>query len=472
MIRVLIFLVLVLLLAFGASWLADHPGTVAITFGGQQFLFSTLVGLVIVLAVAALLIFAWTALRFVFAIPSLMSIASAARRRQRGYAALSRGMVAVGSGDADAARRHAGDASRLLRGEPMALLLKAQSAQLSGDQREAEQTFAAMLDHPETRTLALRGLYMEALRRGDTTAALQHAESAQKIATLPWAANALLQARANAGEWTSALRLVERNVGARITDRLAGNRQRAVLLTAFAESALSTSPDEALAAVKDAVKLAPTLVPAAVLAARLLSRKGDYRRATRIIETAYAETPHPDLAAAYLHVRQGDSAADRLARAETLARCAPEALETRIMLAQAALDAREFETARAAMAPLVAEDAPRPTRRTCLTMGDIEAAEHGETGAFLEWLQRASRGVRDPAWVADGVVSDTWAPVSPVTGRLDAFEWKSPTDNLFVEHEPRTFARRTAEPTSPRVDELGAAPQPNDLHPERSLALH
>ncbi len=47
----------------------------------------------------------------------------------------------------------------------MALLLQAQSAQLSGDRKQAEDTFTAMLQHPETRTLALRGLHMEALRR-------------------------------------------------------------------------------------------------------------------------------------------------------------------------------------------------------------------------------------------------------------------------------------------------------------------
>ena len=33
---------------------------------------------------------------------------------------------------------------------------------------------------------------------------------------------------------------------------------------------------------------------------------------------------------------------------------------------------------------------------------------------------------RDPAWTADGFVSERWLPVSPVTGRLDAFEWKDP----------------------------------------------
>ena len=31
---------------------------------------------------------------------------------------------------------------------------------------------------------------------------------------------------------------------------------------------------------------------------------------------------------------------------------------------------------------------------------------------------------RDPAWTADGVVSERWAAISPVTGALDAFQWR------------------------------------------------
>lgn len=429
MIRVLIFLAVVLAVAFGASWLADHPGTVAITFGGREYLFSTLFGLVAVLAAAVVLLIVWSLIRFLFQIPSLVSVASANRRRQRGYAALSRGMVAIGSGDADSAARSAGEAARLLPREPMTLLLTAQSAQLSGDRDRAEQTFTAMLDHPETRALALRGLHMEALRRGDTIAALQHAEAAQKIGTLPWASTAMLQARATAHDWAGALRIVDRNVGARIIDRPTGNRQRAVLLTGLAQDTLDRNPEEALEAAREALKLAPTLVPAAVLAGKLLGQKGDLRRATRVIEAAYSETPHPDLANVYLHLRHGDSARDRYARAETLARLAPQAPESRLVLAHAAIETRDFPAARAALAPMMdAGDTSRPTRRACLTMADIEETENGETGALYEWLQRASRAAPDPAWIADGVVAETWAPISPVNGRLDAYRWEIPQD--------------------------------------------
>ena len=63
-------------------------------------------------------------------------------------------------------------------------------------------------------------------------------------------------------------------------------------------------------------------------------------------------------------------------------------------------------------------------------MAELEEAEHGAAGRVREWLARATRAPRDAAWVADGLVSDHWLPVSPISGRLDAFVWTMPPATL------------------------------------------
>ena len=54
----------------------------------------------------------------------------------------------------------------------------------------------------------------------------------------------------------------------------------------------------------------------------------------------------------------------------------------------------------------------------------------GVAVAICGLAMMALKAGRDPAWVADGYVSDKWMPLSPITGRLDAFEWKVPFDQL------------------------------------------
>ena len=427
MIRVVLFLLVVAAAAFGFGWFADRPGEVAITWQGWRLETSLMVFAVAVGALLVVLMLAWSFTRGIVLTPRRLRQWRKRHREQQGYLAISRGLIAIGAGDAQAARKHAGDAARLAPAEPLTLLLDAQSAQLSGDRRAAEKTFRVMAGREDTRLLGLRGLFIEAQRSDDAATAKLVAEQAVRSApSLPWAGQAVLQLRGAAGDWAGALEILERNRKAATTGKADYARKRAVLLTARALSLEQSDRDAARALVLEAAKLAPDFVPAAALAGRFLAEAGELRKAMRVIRTAWCANPHPDLAAAYAQVRFGDSALERLARAHTLADERPDHPESALAVARAALDAREFKVARDALAPLLAQ----PTRRVALLMADIERIEHGDEGSARAWMTRALHAARDPVWTADGIVSDRWLPMSPASGRLDAFEWRVPVAEL------------------------------------------
>ena len=130
------------------------------------------------------------------------------------------------------------------------------------------------------------------------------------------------------------------------------------------------------------------------------------------------------------------------------------------VIAIACIDAQDWKDARAALEQ-AASDAP--TVRVCELMAEIEQGEFGDKGRAREWLSRAVRAPRDPAWVAGSYVSSAWLPVSPVTGELDAFEWKIPPSGLM--YAP---ARPLPEAPPPAVEEDledVAAAEPEDITP-------
>jgi HemY protein len=340
--------------------------------------------------------------------------------------------------------------------DPLALLLRAQTAQLNGDRAGAENAFRAMAERADTRLLGLRGLYVEAQRRNDAVAARLFAEQAAKDApALAWAGQAVLEFRCAEGDWEGALAVLEGHRKSGMIDRAGWRRLRAVLLTARAIGAEEENRDAARGYAVDATKLAPELVPAAALAGRLLSEAGERRKAGKIIEVAWKANPHPDLAETYAHLRLADSARDRLLRVQVLARMAPGNVEGALALARAALDAREFAVARQALAPLLAE----PTQRVAMLMGELEQLE-GDEGRSREWMRRVLSAARDPAWTADGYVSDRWLPISPVTGRLDAFQWKVPLAELS--ERPPVVIDAPKEVVSPPLAAAEAIPAPVD----------
>ena len=431
MFRIVLFLILIALAAAGAAWVADQPGELVLTAGGYR-LSTTLPRFVFMLGLfAAFVVLIWSILTTVWRTPGRLRRRRHEKRLARGRHAITHGLLAIGHGDTALARRHADAARRHAPHDPLALLLHAQSAQLEGNRDEARRVFRAMAEREDTRLLGLRGLFIEAQRADDAVGAVMIAEEAIKLSpSSVWASHAVLGFRCARGDWSGALAILESNLSSGLIDKPIYRRHRGVLLAARALELETMDRDVARESVMEAVKLAPTLVPAAVLAAKFESEAHQVRRAMKLVEAAWIANPHPDLADAYAHVKLGDSARQRLQRVETLAAKItsdkPGYIEGQLAIARGAIDASEFARAREVLAPYVND----PTQRVALLMAEIERSEHGDGGRARAWTLRAVRARHDPAWTADGYVSDRWRPVSPVTGQLDAFQWQTPVASL------------------------------------------
>lgn len=439
MIRILFFLAIVFALGLGFAWLAERPGDMVVTFDGYQYQVSLMVAAVAVVAAVAATMISWWLVKSVWNSPYAIARHFRVRRRDRGYQALSTGMIAAGAGDAGLARKKSKEAAKLIRSdqEPLIYLLEAQASLLEGDHDAARQKFEAMLDDPEMRLLGLRGLYLEAERLGDHNAARHYAGRAAAAAPqLAWAAESTLEELTARGDWDGALALVNAQKSTHQIERDVANRRRSVLLTAKAQALMDSDPAAARTAALEANRLQPEFVPAAVAAAKMLFQQNDVRKGSKILEAAWRAEPHPEVADLYIHARPGDAVLDRLTRARKLQDMKKNNAEASLAVARAALDAQDYRAARAEAEAAIRIDA---REGAYLLLADIEEAESGDEGKVRQWLAKAVRAPHDPIWVADGVVSEHWAPLSPVSGKLDAFEWRAPTERLgqLIDNETR-----------------------------------
>lgn len=426
MVRLVVYLVTIALIASGLAWLADRPGTLQIAWQGYDIETSVFRAVVILAAAVAALVFLWSIFRALWNSPAAIGHRLLRQRQKKGLDALSGGLIAIGAGDSVLASRYALQARKTLPHEPLTHLLRAQSAELAGDRAAARRIYEAMLASPETEQLGLRGLFLEAQREGAGEAARQFADRALKAnPKLGWSSTALLQQQCKQKDWSGALATLEHAKKSGHITKAVADRKRAVLLTAKAVAIEDDAPDKALAWSLEAHGLAPDLVPAAVIAGRILASRGNTAKAAKVLQKTWTKSPHPDLAATYAYARIGDSTRDRLDRVRQLAALNPHSIESPIAVATTATEARLYDEARRALEPLLAD---RLTQRVAMLMARIEAGENGEKGRVREWLARAMNAARDPAWMADGVISDHWEPTSPVDGRLDAFQWRVPVE--------------------------------------------
>lgn len=469
MVRLIAYLLTIALFAAGLSWLADRPGTLQVVWQGYDIETSVFRAVVLLAAAVASIVFLLSVLRAIWNSPAVIGHRIVRRRQKKGFEALSSGLIAVGAGDAVLSSRYALQARKSLPHEPLTHLLRAQSAELTGDRATARRIYEAMLASPETEQLGLRGLFLEAEREGESEAARQFAGRALKAnPKLGWSSNALFQQQCKQKDWDAALLTLDHAKKSGHCSKAEADRKRAVLLTAKAQDAEDDVSDKALTLALEAHALAPDLVPAAAIAGRILASRGNIGKAAKVLQKTWTKSPHPDLATVYAYARTGDSTRDRLDRVRQLAALNQHSIESPIAVAAAAIEARMYDEARRALEPLLAD---RLTQRVATLMARIEAEENGEKGRVREWLARGVNAASDPVWMADGAISDHWEPTSPVDGRLDAFQWRVPVETRDATRN-EILARRLEEliaieaPAEPDV-ETGRSAEPVDTTPRQ-----
>lgn len=425
MLRLAWILIVAFVLAGLVAWLATQPGELVAVWRGYRIETSAaaaLVGTVLLLALAVLVPLAIVRLARG---PARFRAGRAAHRRDQGYAALTEGLVAVAAGEPRDARRHARTARSRLGEGPLVLLLSAQAAQLEGDSEAAERAFRAMLGRPETEFLGLRGLIVQTLRRGDRSAALSFLDRARRLRPRgPWILASEFELACAAGEWPRAEALLADQVAARQLDDAAVRRRRTILWTARAQAAEQAGNlQEAREHAERANRLDPGFAPAARVLARSLAQAGDTKKARKILAAAWARSPHPDLASALWSLVPNETPAERLEHTRKLIAGAPQARESRLALAEAAIAAGALADARAALDALASE----PTQRVCTLQALLARAEGDEAQAW-DWLARAPHAPRDPVWLCRTCSSEApdWSAACPSCGGFDALDWAAP----------------------------------------------
>ena len=431
LVRAIILFAFVVGLAYAGAKLADVPGTVLVTLGTREYempvggaAFALLIAFFVLFVVIRLL-------TLMISSPKKIQNFMGRKRQERGYTALSRGMLAVAAGDASEAQRYAKRAQSLLDDPPLTLLLAAQAAQLGGKEKAAEGYFTAMLENADTEFLGLRGLFMQASREGNQEAALAYVNRAYELRpNTPWVVNARLDLQSQTGRWLDASDTLGHAQRQNLLSSDVERRRRGILLTAQAKELAEDDPDKALDKTMAALRLVPGLVPAAVLAGDLLKTKGRLWKAAGILETAWSQTPHPDIARLYRDLKPDETPEQRVRRMQILADMNPSHPESRLLMAALQLDLRDHERARETLQDVAKNF---PTARVCSLMAEIEQQATGDPFRAREWLSRVPHAPRDASWICDNCqnAAPNWTPVCPSCGAFDTLVWRKPVTEIL-----------------------------------------
>lgn len=439
--KIVLFLMLVVALAFAATYLMDDNNTVIgdlmITLAGVEYTLSAIEA-VIVLSILVILIWVGlkllsllvATLRFINGDDTAISRYFNRSRERRGYRALSEGMMALASGDADAAMSKAVQAERYLQQPALTNLLAAQAAEMSGNMTRAEQIYKELIKDPQTRFVGVRGIMKQRLASGDTHVALKLAQKAFELKPKhEEVQDVLLQLQAQSHDWQGARKTLGVKLKQGKIPRDVHKRREAVLaLSQAAEVIDEENSIEKREIAIEANRLSPDLVPAAAMAAREYIVQTKPKLAVRVIKKAWESQPHPDLAAAFSEVEPNETPQERLKRFAQLAKLNPEHVESRLMMAELNLAAEDFPEARRALGDIVENN---PDARALTIMAAIERGEGSSDEVVRGWLAKALSAPRGSQWVCDkcNTVHSEWVPVCSSCDALDTLSWREAPQN-------------------------------------------
>ena len=432
LLKILLFMGIVAALSLGVGFLTDLQGVALITVAGREFVFTPMSATILALIV---LFVAWllfrlaglmvAGLRFINGDETAITRYFNRRAERKGYESLASGMMALAAGEGRLAIRKAERAETYLHRPELTKLVVAQGAEMVGDQALATKTYKALVLDEQTRFVGIRGLMKQKLLENDTDTALKLAEKAlilrpqnEEVQTT------LLRLQTTHENWAGARATLAVALKSGTLPREVHRRRDAILALAHAQDTLADGHvAEAVKSAREANRLAPNLPPAAAMAARLVAEDGNQNAAAKILRTAWADTPHPDIAAAFAEIVPDETAAERLHRFKPLLAKHPQHPETRLLEAELRIAAEDFPAARRALGDL-AETAP--TVRSLTIMAAIERGEGAEDRVVRAWLAQAVTAARGPQWVCGvcGHIHADWRPVCLQCESFDLLSWQ------------------------------------------------
>ncbi len=432
--KVVLFVLAIAALAFGASFLSETGSAMRIMVAGWEFTIGPLQAVVLGLLLFAVV---WLTLkvigflaatfRFLNGDETAISRYFDRNRERKGYKALSEGMMALASGEPRLALTRAQSAEKLLGKPELTTLLVAQAAEASGDHSRATEAYKTLLQDDATRFVGVRGLLQQKLATGDRELALKLAEKAFELRPRHTETqDVLLRLQSGAGDWSGARTTLGAKLKAGTLPKDVYRRRDAVLALQQARTVIDDDASiEAREAAIEANKLSPDLIPAAAMAARSYIAKGDKKNATRVLKKAWEAMPHPDLAAAFAEIEPEESPKDRLTRFKALTGQRSDSDETKMLQAELLVATEDFPAARRALGDVATR---HPTQRSLAVLAAIARGEGAEDAAVRAIVAQAIAAPRGPQWCCDKcqTVRASWHPVCENCGSFDSLSWREP----------------------------------------------
>jgi HemY protein len=426
LLAITIFLVKLALLGAVVAWFLMYPGTVKIDWQGTTVETGVGTAAAVILVFAFLFGLVYHGWRTMLGWPKLWRERRQLKLMTLGYRAIDKGLLAIASGDATTASKHAKKALSLLPDVATAHLLAAQAAQLNHDDVAADTHLAKLAQHPEGQVFGLRGQINRALSRQDRTEAIRLARLAYvEQSEQPWIIDTNVQLEARARNWIQVEKILKKAVTLKTAESVRWQKDLAAALLAQSDAMKEAGDLEAaLDCAREALKRQAGWTPAVLRVAELWHKKGYKRRAQKTLSEAWETNPHPDLLKLWVAVSAGERENGMMDRVDKLVGVNPDCYESAFAMAEASYKSMLWGVARQHAERALSYRADRAAFRL---MAEIERGDGNDAKRIQSWLEKAAEAMPEKQWLCSitQMRFDMWQALNHQLD-FNTIQWEAP----------------------------------------------
>lgn len=174
---------------------------------------------------------------------------------------------------------------------------------------------------------------------------------------------------------------------------------------------------------EQALKLREDFAPFVLYYMNLLIDNNQLAKAKKYIAKTWSKNPNLYFKSAILDLAKKMNIS-LLKLVETITQSNQNIFESKILLAEAFIESKNWEKARNTLNSLLEH---KPIQKVCLLMSEIEKGESNDPQKINAWVTRSNFGELDNIWICriSGISQNQWTSISK-SGYFNSLEWKKP----------------------------------------------
>ncbi len=341
-------------------------------------------------------------------------------------------MTSVTAGDMKAARENIKALKKIIGNDPIIDVLTMKIYKGEKDFDNMEKLSARLMKNEDIQIVGMKAAVEAQMQKKEFAEALVTANKAFELRQdLYWVIESAFDLRANAGDWDGALQVLDAGIKKKLIPVEKQKRLKAIVLFEMAKEAQAKGDDvNFFRLCSQSISADGTLVAAALeMAKYYVENDNQFRKAVKVLTTAWSKNPTDEIAYAYLALFPKDDILTKIQKMESFAlyNGLRPSLNNRI-LAELCAEAGLWGKAKGEMEIFLINNPC--TRKICKLISKYEQYHHKDKATAKAWMDRIDSFAEDSVWVCESceATSDKWHAVCPVCGAFGQEKW-----HLYVE---------------------------------------